>query len=137
MTKMTKIVALTSAIDLAKNFAPDNAELMDKLTAMLASEQKRAETPRKKTESKAHKENVAAVSQAVAILSGVTSASAKEIAESWGGDISIPKVCAILRAGVEIGKIVRLEDGRNVLWAVADGAAVADEDEDADEDEGE
>lgn len=136
MTKMTKIVALTSAIDLAKNFAPDNAELMDKLTAMLASEQKRADAPRKKVESKAHKENVAAVDQAVEILSGVASASAKEIAESWNGDISIPKVCAILRAGVEVGKIVRLEDGRNVLWAVADGTAVADEDT-ADEDEGE
>lgn len=136
MTKMTKIVALNSAIELAKNFAPDNAELMDKLTAMLASEQKRAETPRKKVESKAHKENVAAVDQAVEILSGVASASAKEIAESWNGDISIPKVCAILRAGVEVGKIVRLEEGRNVLWALANGSAAADEDV-TDEDEGE
>ena len=130
MTKMTKIVALTSAIDLAKNFAPDNAELIDKLNTMLGSELKRADAPRKKTESKAHRENVIAVDQAVRILSGVTSASAKEIAENWNGDISIPKVCAILRTGVEIGKIVRLEDGRNVLWAVAD-------EEDADEDEGE
>ena len=134
MTKMTKIVALTSAIELAKNFAPDNAELMDKLTAMLATEQKRADAPKVKKESKAHKENVAAVAQAVEILSGVASASAKEIAESWNADISIPKVCAILRAGVELGQIKRLEDGRNILWALADGASSEDA---TDEDEGE
>lgn len=138
MTKMTKVAALSSAIDLVKNFAPDNTELFDKLAAMLATEQKRAETPRKKTESKAHKENMALVDKVVAILTGVTSASAKEIAEQWGEDISIPKMCAILRCGVEDGRVQRLEVGKNIMWALAGSVPVEEtEDADAEEVEGE
>lgn len=137
MTKMTKIAALTTAIDLVKNYAPDNAELAEKLATMLATEQKRADAPRKKTETKAHKENMAAVDKVVTILTGVTSASAKEIAEQWGEEISIPKMCAILRCGVEDGRIQRLEVGKNIMWALAGSTPeTADEDE-TEEEEGE
>ena len=117
MTKMTKIDALNTAIELAKNFAPDNAELMEKLTAMVATEQKRKDAPRKKVESKAHKENVAMTAQVTELLNSVACATTKEIAEHMG--LSVQKAAAVLRTAEAEGLVTANRMGKAVEWSIA------------------
>lgn len=127
MTKMTKIDALNSAIALAKMYAPDQAELNEKLNAMLAAEQKRASAPRKTTESKAHKENVARIPEVLEILTGNWQATTKEIADAMG--ISSQKAAAILRIAEDTGYVQANRDGKAVSWAKVDQPAAPEEDE--------
>ena len=102
-TKMTKVQALTMAVELAK--AEENKELIEKLQAMLATEVNVAEKARSKRSKKsAENEGLAAT-----LLDAMTAD--KEYSASEAGaliDVSTPKATALLKILVGDGLVAKI-----------------------------
>ena len=97
MTKMTYTQALEVAINVLSADAEQNA-IVERLNALKATLDKRANTPRKPSKAELAKmeQDAKDIERITAILSGVEGATCKEIAEELG-DLSVPKVAALLR----------------------------------------
>lgn len=97
MTKMTYSDALALAISVLGADEANDA-VVNRLNALKATLDKRANTPRKPSKADLAKmeQDAKDIERITAILSGVEGATCKEIAEELG-DLSVPKVAALLR----------------------------------------
>lgn len=116
MTKstMTRKDALVSAIAKFDADAPE-VEVLTKLLASISKPRKKSDAP-----SKARIENLKLVDAAAeAIAAHGEAVSSKWLTEHIRGIMTTQKAAAVMRLGVEVGKIVRIVDGRNVSYNVA------------------
>ncbi len=115
MTKkneMTRAQAIENAIAL---FAPDapEVEVLNKMLASITKPRKKSDAP-----SKARIENEKLVDAAIAAMNGET-VNAKWLTEHVRGILTTQKAAAVMRLGVELGKIEKLVDGRKVSYKAA------------------
>ena len=119
MTKqntITRAEAIEFAIDCINEHcdnASDIVEVLNKLHASITKPRKKSDAP-----SKARVENLALVDAAVAAM-GNNEVNAKWLTEHVRGILTTQKAAAVMRLGVEVGKIHKIVDGRKVSYTVA------------------
>lgn len=119
MTKqntITRAEAIEFAIDCINEHcddANDIVEVLNKLHASITKPRKKSDAP-----SKARIENLALVDAAVTAM-GNDEVNAKWLTEHVRGILTTQKAAAVMRLGVEVGKIRKIVDGRKVSYTVA------------------
>lgn len=115
MTKqntITRAMALEFAMDACKD-NPEIVEVLNKMHESITKPRKKSDAP-----SKARLENLALVDAAVAAM-GNNEVNAKWLTEHVRGILTTQKAAAVMRLGVEVGKIHKIVDGRKVSYTVA------------------
>lgn len=111
-TAMTRAAALEFAIkQCASN--PEVVEVLKKLHASITKPRKKSDAP-----SKARIENLSLVDAAISAM-GDNEVSAKWLTEHVRGILTTQKAAAVMRLGVEVGKIIKVTDGRKVSYKAA------------------
>lgn len=110
--EMTRAQALTNAIALFEVGSPE-IEVLEKMLASITKPRKKSDAP-----SKARVENLALVDAACAAM-GSSEVNAKWLTEHVRGILTTQKAAAVMRLGVEVGKIVKVVDGRKVSYKCA------------------
>ena len=110
--EMTRAQALTNAIALFEDGSPE-IEVLSKMLASITKPRKKSDAP-----SKARIENLALVDAACAAMGG-NEVNAKWLTEHVRGILTTQKAAAVMRLGVEVGKIVKVVDGRKVSYKCA------------------
>ena len=117
MTKqntITRAMALEFAIDTIRDAVENGiTEVLDKMLQSITKPRKKSDAP-----SKARVENLALVDAAVAAM-GNNEVNAKWLTEHVRGILTTQKAAAVMRLGVEVGKIHKIVDGRKVSYTVA------------------
>lgn len=125
MTKqntMTRAMALEFAIDTIRDAVENGItesdgvaeiEVLRKMHDSITKPRKKSDAP-----SKARVENLALVDAAVAAM-GDNEVNAKWLTEHVRGILTTQKAAAVMRLGVETGKVHKIVDGRKVSYKVA------------------
>lgn len=108
---ITRVQALDFAIANLDN--QEVVEVLAKMRESLAKPRKKSDAP-----SKARVENLALVDAACAAI-GDNVVTPKWLTEHVNGILTTQKAAAVMRLGVEVGKIEKVVDGRNVTYKVA------------------
>ena len=113
MTKsaITRVEALDYAIANLDN--PEVVEVLGKMRESLAKPRKKSDAP-----SKTRIENEALLDKACEAI-GDNIVTNKWLTEHVNGILTTQKAAAIMRLGVQLGKIEKQVDGRNVFYKVA------------------
>lgn len=114
MTKntVTRADAIRAAIELFPVDAPE-IEVLEKMLTSITKPRKKSDAP-----SKTRIANLALVDDAVNVM-GNNEVNAKWLTEHVKGIMTTQKAAAIMRLGVEVGKIDKIVDGRNVSYKAA------------------
>ena len=109
---ITRADALTAAIALFPEDAPER-EVLAKMLVSITKPRKKSDAP-----SKTRVENLALVDAACAAM-GSAEVSAKWLTEHVRGILTTQKAAAVMRLGVEVGKVEKVVDGRKVSYKCA------------------
>lgn len=119
--KMTRVEALNLVLEATREgFEAEEMvearEVLQKMVEQLSKPRKRADGPSK---ARLNNERLAhAVAEAIAAKGEPVSS--KWIAEHVNGILTPQKVTAVAKVGAELGLIVKVVDGRNVTYTVAE-----------------
>lgn len=119
MTKMTYVTALNTALTFLTDNGYDNAEVIEKLTALRDAQVKRNSADRKPTKAQVANEGLKAKVLAV-LTSDPCTVSDLMTRDAELGALSNQKVSALVNALVRDGAVLKVPDGRKSTFCLAE-----------------